>query len=435
MPVCAHTSPPDAETTHLSQAGSPPDAASPAAERRGTAEGGGGLGGSSRYVGPLDEVDSALRRDIGRLGRQLGEALVRQCGPETLEQVERVRTLARGLRRAGGNRTRVRARADDDHGTALAKLLAGIDTVEAGRLARAFTVYFHLANTAEQVHRIDDLTEKLGSASNRFAETVDRLKASDFADSELIAAVHKVQLRPVFTAHPTEASRRSILDKLADIAHLIEARAAIGADSAGRRRIDRRVNELIDAIWQTDELRRERPDPVDEARSILYFLTEIVTDGVPELLDDLDSVLRGLGGGLDTSAAPVRFGSWVGGDRDGNPSVTAATTVDVLEFQRQRALRILVAEIERLSSELSVGLAVRGISDELAAQLAEDRERFPSVTERFRTLSEGEPYRQRLAVIHRRLRDTASRGPAAYSNASELSTDLEVIGQIGRAHV
>jgi len=462
--VCARTPPPDAETTHLSQADFPPDAASPAAEKRGsagtgggsnvpepapahepvpgrgTAGGGGGSDGASRYVGPLDEVDSALRRDIGRLGRQLGEALVRQCGPETLEQVERVRTLARGLRRAGGNRTHARVRADggaapvEDHGTALAKLLAGIDTVEAGRLARAFTVYFHLANTAEQVHRIDDLTEKLGSASNRFAETVDHLKASGFTDSELIAAVHEVQLRPVFTAHPTEASRRSILDKLTDIAHLIEARPAVGADSAGRRRIDRRVDELIDAIWQTDELRRERPDPVDEARSLLYFLTEIVTDGVPELLDDLDSVLRGLGGGLDISAAPVRFGSWVGGDRDGNPAVTAATTVDVLEFQRQRALRILVAEIERLSSELSVGLAVRGVSDELAAQLEQDRVRFPGVTERFRTLSEGEPYRQRLAVIHRRLRDTASRGPAAYGDAGELSADLEVIGRSLKAN-
>ena len=367
----------------------------------------------------LGELDSALRSDIRRLGAQLGDALVRQHGPELLERVEQVRGLARGLRRS------------DEDSTALAELLAGVDVADAGLLARAFTVYFHLANTAEQVHRIDDLTEKRAAGANRFGEMVSRLSDMGFADGEIVSTVNSTELRPVFTAHPTEASRRSILDKLAEISSLIEQRAHAGADDTARQRADRRMDELIDAIWQTDELRRQRPDPVDEARSILYFLTEIAVQGVPELLDDIDAVLASLGGGLDPDRSPIRFGSWVGGDRDGNPNVTPATTVEVLEFQRQRALRILVDEIEGLSSELSVGLTVRGISSELAERLEVDHRQFPDVTARFDTLSAGEPYRQRLAVIHRRMLEASqpTPGPGAYHSADELAHDLAVIAR------
>ena len=248
---------------------------------------------------------------------------------------------------------------------------------------------------------------------------------------EIVATTRNADLRPVFTAHPTEASRRSILDKLAEIAVLIERRGEAGCGPADRRRIDRRIDELIDAIWQTDELRREKPDPVDEARSILYFLTEIASDGVPELFDDVDAVLRAIGGSLDGTQAPVRFGSWVGGDRDGNPNVTPETSLDVLAFQRDRALRLLVAEIEELSSELSVSTAVTGITDELQAQLEADRTGFPDVVVRFSKLSAGEPYRQRCSVIHQRLLETLDEppGPRAYGSPAEMEADLAVMAR------
>ena len=364
------------------------------------------------------ELDSALRDDIRRLGAQLGDTLVRQAGPELLERVEQVRQHARRLRR------------DDNTSAALADVLGNIDLVEAIQLVRAFTTYFHLANTAEQVHRIDDLTETKAARTNRFDQTVRRLLDSGFSSEDVVAAVHNAQLYPVFTAHPTEASRRSILDKLAELAVLIEDRANSASESK-QHRIDRRVDELIDAIWQTDELRREQPDPVDEARSILYFLTEIVVDGIPELLEDLDASLRKIGGSLDPRRLPLRFGSWVGGDRDGNPNVTPETTLEVLDFQRARAMRIVINEIENLSSELSVSTAVRPISDELASQLEADREAFPQVIARFGTLSAGEPYRQRLAVIHQRLLETAQEPPGtrSYRSPDELQDDLDQLGR------
>ncbi len=366
----------------------------------------------------LDNLDSALRGDIRRLGRQLGDALVRQQGKALLERVEEVRTAARAMRQ------------QDASAAGLAHTLGGIDVVEAIHLVRAFTVYFHLANTAEQVHRVEDLSTSADAREHRFAETVARLKQSGVSDTEIVDATRDAALRPVFTAHPTEASRRSILDKLAEIAVLTERRAEAGSDARETARIDRRIDELIDAIWQTDELRREKPDPVDEARSILYFLTQIVSDGVPELFDDVDATLRSIGGALD-ERAPVRFGSWVGGDRDGNPHVTLEATRHVLAFQRARALRLLIAEVERLSSELSVSSVVTGISDELEAQLASDRERLPNVSARFARLSAGEPYRQRLAAIHERLLETARTppGPQAYQRPGQLTDDLAVMAR------
>ncbi|MCH1436076.1 MAG: phosphoenolpyruvate carboxylase, partial [Acidimicrobiales bacterium] len=369
----------------------------------------------------LDQLDAALRRDIRRLGGQLGDTLVRQVGPELLEQVEHVRTLARALREG-----------DDSVGKELTDSLGDTDVVRAIELVRAFTTYFHLANTAEQVHRIDDLAENRTTRSKRFSETVSRLVELGFTADEVAAATNRVQLYPVFTAHPTEASRRSILDKLAEIATLIERR--IGEpEQTVISRIDRRIDELLDMIWQTDELRREKPDPVDEARSILYFLGEMLEEGVPELLDDIDATLRSLGNGLGLApgAQPVRFGSWVGGDRDGNPNVTPDTTCEVLDFQRARALRLLISEIEALSAELSVSTAVRTITPELEAQLAADDEDFPKVRARFRALSAGEPYRQRLSVMHQRLLEAAETppGPRAYTRPTELVDDLDMLSR------
>ncbi|GJM37826.1 MAG: phosphoenolpyruvate carboxylase [Acidimicrobiales bacterium] len=324
-----------------------------------------------------------------------------------------MRAIARELRR--------------DHASTkeLADVLEDVGLVDAIHLVRAFTVYFHLANTAEQVHRIDEL-KAARAQDRRFPETVARLQALGHDDRAILDAAATLDLRPVFTAHPTEASRRSILDKLAEIATLIEERGDARASDTDRRRIDRRVDELVDAIWLTDELRRAQPTPEDEARSILYFLGEMVVDGLPELLADVDATLGDLGGGVD-ARVPIRFGSWVGGDRDGNPNVTPDTTTGVLEFQRNRALRILIAEIEDLSAELSVGTAVTGISDDLAAQLEIDHERFPSVTARFRALSAGEPYRQRCAVMHERLLRTVgdAPGPLAYQRPSELLADID----------
>jgi phosphoenolpyruvate carboxylase len=372
----------------------------------------------------LEQVDAALRADIRRLGNQLGGTLVRQAGPELLDQVERVRTLARQLRRGHEHR----AVADQ-----LTEMLRDVPVLTAIQLVRAFTTYFHLANVAEQVHRVENLATEAPASRNRFRETVAKAIAEGATPGQLAELVNRAELRPVFTAHPTEVSRRSILDKLAEVAVLLERRGERGATDAERRRIDRRIDELTDAMWLTDEIRRERPDPVDEARSILYYVSEIARSGVPELLDDIAAVLADHGAHLDPTAAPIRLGSWVGGDRDGNPNVTPETTRAVLAFQRTRALRLLVAEIEELADELSVSTQVRPVSDEILAAVADDRVTFADV---LGTTQAEEPYRLRCSAIRQRLVEAGESPPGKrrYRSVTELEADLAAFDRSLRAN-
>ena len=131
-----------------------------------------------------------------------------------------------------------------------------------------------------------------------------------------------------------------MLDKLSEVSRLTEERALARTSPADARRIDGRIDELIDAMWQTDEIRRERPKPVDEARTALYYIEQLAVRGLPELWADLDGELAEHEQSIPTDTVPIRFGSWVGGDRDGNPNVTPETTVEVLDLQRSRALRL-----------------------------------------------------------------------------------------------
>ena len=361
--------------------------------------------------------DAALRSDIRRLGNQLGNTLVRQHGESLLDAVERVRTLTRNLRDRGSN---------EDVTAELHDLFDDTDVAHAILLIRAFTVYFHLANVAEQVHRIEDLNSGSPNFANQFEETIQVLTDSGIAPQEISQLVARAELRPVFTAHPTEASRRAILDKLAMVSRLIEQRGESRRTKADRRRIDRRIEELVEAIWQTDELRHVRPEPLDEARAVLYYLDLTVREAVPELLDEMQAALRSIGQALPTDRAPIRFGSWVGGDRDGNPNVSPATTDLVLSLQRRRALEILVDEVGALGHELSVSTRVHGVSDELQEAVDADRPALKDVQGR---VDWSEPYRIRCEAIRRRLvasadGDTSRRG---YQTPAHLDADLEVI--------
>ncbi len=362
--------------------------------------------------------DESLRNNIRRLGRQLGHSIKRQAGDEFFDLVEEVRILARQVRRDG----------DETAQEQLTALLTSTAAVDSIRLVRAFTIYFHLANVVEQLHRIEELN-LTKPEEGRLSETVRRLIDDGHSRERIGEAIASLRLQPVFTAHPTEASRRSILDKLGEIGQATETRSAQRTTVIERRRIDRRIDELIDAIWQTDELRRERPRPVDEARSILYYLDAIARQSLPALWSDLDAELEDVGLDMGSTTVPIRFGSWVGGDRDGNPNVTAATTIEVLALQRARALRLLTSELDGLRVELSSSELVRKPTDELRQAVDADRERFADVFKRVGRVYEGEWYRLRLAVIVERMNETTVDGQQdrGYASAEELAADLAVL--------
>ncbi len=342
--------------------------------------------------------DQALRDDIRRLGQQLGETLVRQVGADLLQLVEEVRGLTKELRDSPSEAVAER----------LDALLGNQDIATMALLVRAFTTYFHLANVAEMSHRVGELTT--GTEGGEWlAEAVDAIGHAGLPQDLVESVVRRLELRPVFTAHPTEASRRSILRKLVHVSDLLEERNDPRASLGDQRRIDRRIGELIDQIWQTDELRLERPSPVDEARSAIYYFDQLFTDVLPSVLDEFTVQVGRLGVHLETGDRPLRFGTWVGGDRDGNPFVTADLTTRILEIQHEHGLRNLRRAVEKLAEELSSSIRISEISRELESSLARDRHHLPETFARFSRLNAEEPYRLKCAFIHERLEQTQHR--------------------------
>lgn len=369
------------------------------------------------------QLDPNLRADVRLLGGLLGETLVRQHGEDLLALVEEVRRLAKAVRDTTDPATSQRAASD------LVDLLDATDLDRTIQLVRAFSMYFALANVAEQEHRYDraDLQIDLD-------HTVSRILDAELDEATILDVIGRLEVRPVFTAHPTEAARRSVQSKTVEIATLLRAARQPSATSAERERVKRRMAELIDAMWQTDELRVERPTPIDEARSVIHFFDALIADSVPDVYDELDHQLARLGVEPDAERAPLRFGTWVGGDRDGNPNVTPTVTMDVLRIQHVHAVRTLIAKVEDLAAELSSSDRIVEVSNELLGSLTAEAFQFPEVHSRFTTLSAGEPYRQKLAFIHQRLRSTLEAyeqgtkpGGDGYTAPDGLIADLEQI--------
>nr|WP_232008649.1 phosphoenolpyruvate carboxylase [Arthrobacter agilis] len=381
------------------------------------------------------DISSDLRADVRRVSTLLGESLVRQHGQELLDLVERVRLLTKQSKESGtvddaGERAELAGQ--------VRELLAALPIDQATELVRAFAAYFHLANAAEQVHRVRGLRTR-SEDDGWLAQTVSRI-ASDAGPEALAAVVRELDVRPVFTAHPTEASRRSVLDKLRRLSDVLAETTAEGSQQ--RRRQDRRLAEVIDLIWQTDELRQVRPTPIDEARNAMYYLGDILTTSMPELLEDLSDLLAQHGVTLPAAGAPLKFGSWIGGDRDGNPNVTAAVTREILQIQNQQAVRIAIHFIDRLISSLSSSTAIVGASEELTASIERDLANLPRLDKRVLELNAQEPYRLKLTCVKAKLLNTAARVQQQtahepgrdYNDTAQVLADLELLGESLRQH-
>ena len=353
-----------------------------------------------------DTIDAALQADLARLADLLDETLVRQEGQEMQAVAAEVRTaVARGDAIVLGT-------------------LRQLDLPTATRLARAFLIYFHLANVAEQVHRWRALAVQRQQVGGALAQTAARIAQADLDINTLTETVAHLSARPVFTAHPTEAARRSTLTKLRRIAAALQ-----DPDS---RAAQERLAELVDLMWQTDELRLERPEVLDEARNALYFLDDIVRGPLGQVLEELARQLGGLGVKLPATARPLTFGSWIGGDRDGNPFVTGGITRDVLRLQRHHAIRRLVEIVAGLQEDLSVSERIAGVPKQLREDIEADLAVAEGIDPRYLRLNAEEPIRLKLNVVKARLEATVRRDVAQtphrrgvdYRTTADLLADM-----------
>jgi phosphoenolpyruvate carboxylase len=395
--------------------------------------------GAPAPAAPAAEPAAELRADVRRVSTLLGESLVRQHGPGLLRLVEEVRLLTKESKEAArGGAGALGPWNAADVAAQVRELLSSLPLTEATELVRAFAFYFHLANAAEQLHRVRELGGRADDAGWLAAAVRDI--AEQAGPEKLQEVVDSLDVRPVFTAHPTEASRRSVLDKLRAIERILAVPSAEGTGL--RHRQDRHLAELIDQMWQTDELRQVRPSPVDEARNAVYYLGEILTGAMPEVLDELSGLLAEHGAALPSDRAPLRFGSWIGGDRDGNPNVTPEVTREILGIQNQAAVRIATGLIDELISTLSNSTALAGVEPELEASIRADLAKLPGIDRRVLELNAQEPYRLKLTCIKAKLLNTGRRVSAGtlhepgrdYVSTDQLGEDLAVLERSLRAH-
>ncbi|MDQ3761407.1 MAG: phosphoenolpyruvate carboxylase [Actinomycetota bacterium] len=363
----------------------------------------------------------ALRADMRLLSTLLGETLVRQGGEELLKLVEEVRRLARA--------------ALQDGSAEISSLLSTLDVGTAVQLARAFSTYFKLANVAEQLHRSREQRAQFGGRCGPLRAVVEQL-SRDVDRAKVEAVLARLELRPVLTAHPTEASRPSVQGILRRVADVLD-------QNLPEDQLRRRLARLVDLLWQTDEIRPGQPTVLDEARAVAYYLEQLGTHAVPDLLEDLEDELARAGFVLPPRSRPVVLGCWVGGDRDGNPNVSPQVTLDVLGLYADRALNIHLALIDQLGQELSVSTRVVGVSEGLRCSLAHDRRLLPEVYDRYLRPNADEPYRLKCSFIHARLtrtqqriRDRVSHQEGRdYLGAQSYIADLEVMDTSLREHL
>jgi len=345
-------------------------------------------------------ADAPLRRDVRLLGDLLGRVLVEQEDESLLDDVERVRGLARAAR-AGGPQ--------DD----LAAAVAELPLERQASVLRAFALYFTLANVAEQQHRIR--RRRAYAAEERVLpesldESFSRVPKGEVAD--------RVSLQLVLTAHPTEAARRTVL-----ASHLRIAALLAELDDAPYRRepIEQELAAEITALWQTDEVRSRRPRVVDEIRNGHWFFEQSLIDAAEQLLADYRRH-------LPHAPAPLRFGTWIGGDADGNPNAGAETIRDALERARTLLRLRYRDEVRALAAAIGVSSRLTEVDNELQESIARDERELPDYAEAIGDQNLDEPYRRKLSFMWRRL------DADAYESAERLAADLSLLDRSLRAH-
>ena len=371
-----------------------------------------------------------LALEVRLLGSLLGQVITEQAGEGIYDLVERLRKAAIAFRH-------------DEQPEVRARLEAELDALELGdaeAVITAFSLYFQLVNLAEARARVRALRRRERAArdgllDDSVAEAVARLRRRDRKDADLDAIFERLRITPVLTAHPTEARRRTTLVALRRCAVLLERLDDTRLTPSDDREIRRRLREEITILWRTSDLRAVKPEPLDEVRTAMAVFDATLFQLVPRLYRSVDAVLDG-GSGSRAPRTPafLRFGSWIGGDRDGNPAVTSDLTAHTLRIQADHVLHGYEAVALRLMQTVSITAAHDRLAKPLATRLARDAEELPETDRQLRRRFPDEPYRQRFGFIAERLRRTRASvtgdsGPrtGAYSDADALDLELREI--------
>ena len=343
----------------------------------------------------MTDIDVRLREDVHVLGELLGETIRQQHGDAFLQKIEDIRHSAKADRRGPGEQ--------------LSSTLADLAEEDLLPVARAFNQFLNLANMAEQYQLIRrrDADQPEPFEAQVLPELLGRLKQAGHSNDALARQLAKLDIQLVLTAHPTEVARRTLIQKYDAIAGQLAAQDHRDLTSAERQQVRERLRRLIAEAWHTEEIRRTRPTPVDEAKWGFAVIEHSLWHAIPSHLRKVDkALLEATGLRLPLEAAPIRFASWMGGDRDGNPNVTAAVTREVLLLARWMAADLFLRDIDALAAELSMQQA----NDALRKQVGDS----------------AEPYRAVLKQLRDRLRATRAWAHSALTSKQPAGADVLV---------
>lgn len=341
----------------------------------------------------MSDIDARLREDVHLLGELLGNTIREQYGDAFLDKIEQIRKGAKADRRGAGDE--------------LSSRLNQLQEDELLPVARAFNQFLNLANIAEQyqlIHRRDE-SQPAPFESRVLPELLARLQAEGHSDESLARQLGRLEIELVLTAHPTEVARRTLIQKYDAIAAQLALQDHRDLTTAEREQIRERLQRLIAEAWHTEEIRRTRPTPVDEAKWGFAVIEHSLWHAIPNYLRKADQALHAATGlHLPLEAAPIRFASWMGGDRDGNPNVTAPVTREVLLLARWMAADLYLRDVDQLAAELSMQKA----SAALQARVGDSVE----------------PYRAVLKQLRERLRATRQWAHSALSSSTPASAEV-----------
>ena len=378
-----------------------------------------------------------ISANIRMLGDLLGETIVYQEGEAAFELEEEIRALAKQWRSGDSS-------AQDRLAEIMPRLIENLDLSES--TLKAFLTYFQLINLAEENQRVNVLQQRAEKAfetgepmDETIADALETLKSEGVKPSLLQEFFQSMEIVPVFTAHPTESKRQTIREILREVTELIQQLNRDDILSKERARLRELLHDYITLLWQTAETRQRKPTVMDEVRNTgLYFFEHTLFDLVPRIYSELDQSLKDTWPDEKFDVPSfLSYGTWIGGDRDGNPFVTIDTTVEALKAQQNLVLKLYLREIDSLYELFSCSQSRTGFSDSLMSSIASDRELIDAseieVLDRF----DDEPYRQKLVMMFRRLRATRDNAALAwegkslpvraYPNAESFCKDLQLI--------
>ncbi|KIL37999.1 phosphoenolpyruvate carboxylase [Gordoniibacillus kamchatkensis] len=377
-------------------------------------------------------TNNLLRRDVRFLGHILGEVLVHEGGNELLDTVEKIREMSKSLR----------AQFVPEIYEEFITTIRTLDPDVRHHVIRAFAIYFQLVNIAEQNHRIRRKREYENSSGDTvqpgsIESIVQELRSKNVPVGEVKQILQSISLELVMTAHPTEAMRRSVLDIHQRIANDVMKLDNPTLTNREREKLREKLVSEVLTLWQTDELRGRKPTVIDEVRNGMYYFDETLFDVLPEVYYELERCLAKYYPG-ETWHVPefLRFGSWIGGDRDGNPSVTAVVTKETLGLQRRLALRKYKEALRELLSHVSFSQNMIKVSDELLQSIQTDRERL-ELKHADTWRNEKEPYRIKVTFMIEKIQNTISpevKADRKYTAPAEFIRDLEIIERSLRSH-